>query len=256
MFQLPFVRAGFAAVISAAVLTGCVTASKYNQLEESSAAERDRLQGEIGALHSRLADLQKEKDRADAEIAALNDRLAQLGEETEKLSAEKDEEIQRLKGTYEDLVKDLKGGIEKGEIKVTQMQNRLSVNLVEKILFDSGRADVNPKGKAVLKKVGNILKGVRDKEIRIEGYTDNVPIGGALKERFPSNWELSTERALHVLRFLQEETGVDGSKLSAVGYGEYHPIAANDTPEHRAQNRRIEIVLVPAVLGAGSTGPN
>ncbi|HEY4486095.1 MAG TPA: OmpA family protein [Nitrospiria bacterium] len=263
MNHLPFIRFGFVAVLSAALLSGCVTSSKYNQLAVASKAERDTLQGEIAALESQkegleqqMADLRKERDRADTEIAALNDRLADLGEQTEKLSAEKDQEIQRLKGTYEDLVKDLKGEIEKGEIKVTQMKNRLSVNLVEKILFNSGRADVNPKGKEILKKVGNILKGVKDKEIRIEGYTDNVPIGGALKERFPSNWELSTERAIHVLRFLQEETGVDGSKLSAVGYGEFHPIAENDTPEHRAQNRRIEIVLVPVIPDAKPMSSN
>jgi chemotaxis protein MotB len=97
----------------------------------------------------------------------------------------------------------------------------------------------------VLKKVGAILGEVKDKEIRIEGYTDNVPIGENLRKRFPTNWELSTQRATNVLRFLEEQAGVDGARLSAVGYGPFRPLADNQTPEGRAQNRRIEIVLVP-----------
>ncbi|MBI1819655.1 MAG: flagellar motor protein MotB, partial [Nitrospirae bacterium] len=134
---------------------------------------------------------------------------------------------------------------EKGEIKVTQIRNRLSVNLVEKVLFDSGHAEVKAKGKEILKRVGDILSNVKDKEIRIEGYTDNIPIGESLRNQFPTNWELSTQRATNVLRFLQEGAAVDGNRLSAVGYGPFHPVANNDAPQGRAQNRRIEIVLAP-----------
>jgi chemotaxis protein MotB len=234
-----------ALVFMVAWVSGCVTQGKYRTLEETTSAERNRLQGEIAELQSQKDNLQKEKEGAEAEIAVLKDRLAQMERQAAEISTQKDAEINRLKGTYEDLVKDLKGEIEKGEIKVTQIQNKLSVNLVEKVLFDSGKAEVKTQGKDVLKKVGNILKGVKDKEIRIEGYTDDVPIGGALKQRFPTNWELSTQRATNVLRFLQDEAGVDGTRLSAVGYGEFRPIADNKTPEGRAENRRIEIVLIP-----------
>ncbi len=232
-------------VFAVALLSGCVSQAKYRALEETTSAERTKLQGEIATLQSQRDNLGKEKERVESEIAALKDRLAQMEKQAAEISAQKDAEINRLKGTYEDLVKDLKGEIEKGEIKVTQIQNKLSVNLVEKVLFDSGQAEVKAKGKDVLKKVGNILKGVKDKEIRIEGYTDDVPIGGALRQRFPTNWELSTQRATNVLRFLQEEVDVDGARLSAVGYGEFRPIADNKTPEGRAENRRIEIVLIP-----------
>jgi chemotaxis protein MotB len=250
--------------------SGCVSQSKYHALEENTAAERtklqeeiaglkskmssqetaltaekNKLQGEIAALQSQKEELEGKKDALDRELAALNNRISEMERQTEEIKAQKDEEINRLKGTYDNLVKDLKGEIEKGEIKVTQIRNRLSVNLVEKVLFDSGRAEVKKQGKEVLKKVGNVLSDVKDKEIRIEGYTDNVPIGESLRKRFPTNWELSTQRATNVLRFLQEEGGVDGKYLSAVGYGPFHPVAGNDTPEGRSENRRIEIVLAP-----------
>jgi len=234
-------------------LPGCVSSSKYRALEESSKADQAKLNQEIAALKTQndgldkdLAALRLDKQNAETQIASLNDKLAQSQKESAEMAAQKDAEIQHLKGTYESLVKDLKGEIEKGEIKVTQVRDKLTVNLVEKILFDSGRAEVKPQGKEVLKKVGNILKDVKDKDIRIEGFTDNVPIGGTLVQKFPTNWELSTQRATTVLRSLQDEGGVDGSRLAAVGFGEYRPIAGNDTPEGRAQNRRIEIVLVPS----------
>jgi chemotaxis protein MotB len=237
-------------VFAIALLSGCVSQSKYQALETSSKAEQARLQAEKESLDKNLTALRLEKQNAETEIASLNDRLAQLRQQTADVSAQKDAEIQRLKGTYESLVKDLKDEIEKGEIKVTQIRDRLTVNLVEKILFDSGKAEVKAQGKEILKKVGNILKDVEDKDIRIEGYTDNVPIGGALRQKFPTNWELSTQRATNVLRFLQDEGGVDGTRLAAVGYGEFRPIAGNDTPEGKAQNRRIEIVLVPSDIQA------
>lgn len=240
-------------VVAIMLLAGCVSQSKYRALEASSKAEQSRQQKEIAGLQSQkenldkdLALLREQKQSAETEIASLNDRLAQLQKQTAEIATQKDEEINRLKGTYESLVKDLKGEIEKGEIKVTQIRDRLTVNLVEKILFDSGKAEVKAQGKEVLKKVGNILKDVKDKDIRIEGYTDNVPIKGTLRQKFPTNWELSTQRATNVLHFLQDDGGVDGTRLAAVGFGEFRPIAANDTPEGRAENRRIEIVLVPS----------
>jgi len=240
-------------IVAVLFLSGCVSSSKYHALEESSKADQEKLQQQIAALQAQkdgldkdLAALRQEKQTAETEIASLNEKLTQQQQQSAAIAAQKDAEIQQLKGTYESLVKDLKGEIEKGEIKVTQVRDKLTVDLVEKILFDSGRAEVKPGGKDVLKKVGNILKDVKDKDIRIEGYTDNVPIGEKIRNKFPTNWELSTQRATNVLRFLQDEGGVDGARLVASGYGEHRPIASNDTPEGRAENRRIEIVLVPS----------
>jgi chemotaxis protein MotB len=129
-------------------------------------------------------------------------------------------------------------------VTISELRGRLTVNMVDAILFDSGKAEVKKGGIAVLKKVVSTLQDVTDKEIRVEGYTDNVPISGALVKKYPTNWELSAARAINVARYLQEQ-GIDPSRLSAVAYGEYKPVGDNATPEGRAKNRRIEIVLVP-----------
>ena len=112
----------------------------------------------------------------------------------------------------------------------------------DKILFSSGSVKINPEGVAALKKVAEALKDVEGKIIRVEGHTDNVPTDP--KGPFPSNWELSTTRALAVVKLLQD-SGLTGERLSAVGYGEFHPIATNKSVAGRSLNRRIEIVLAP-----------
>jgi chemotaxis protein MotB len=139
----------------------------------------------------------------------------------------------------------LKSEISAGEVTITQLKGKLTVNMVDRVLFDSGQAEVRSDGKKVLEKVGKILVTVADKDIRIEGHTDNKPIVGDLKNKYATNWELSTARATAVLRYLQDVAKVDAKHLVAAGYGEYRPVAPNDTPEHLALNRRIEIVLVP-----------
>lgn len=216
------------------------------------AEEVARREAELAAVNQELdaqrRELESQRTALERQLASLRERLGETEKRAAELSAEKDAEIRRLRGTYDSLVKDLESEISKGEIKVKQIRDRLSVQLVEKILFDSGRAEIKPEGREVLAKVGRILQDVKDKRIRIEGNTDSVPIGVALRQRFPTNWELSTMRATTVVRFLQEKGGVDAKQLAAVGYGPHRPIASNDTPEGRAENRRIEIVLLPLDL--------
>ncbi len=92
-----------------------------------------------------------------------------------------------------------------------------------------------------------MLKGVDDRVIRVEGHTDNLIIHGTFAKKYPTNWDLSAARAVNVVRYLQEQ-GIDPMTLSAIAFGEYEPVASNDTEEGRAQNRRIEIVLIPKEL--------
>jgi chemotaxis protein MotB len=127
--------------------------------------------------------------------------------------------------------------------------------MVDRVLFDSGQAQVKPAGLKVLKQVSAVLTKTSDKQIRIEGHTDNVPISSKLKDRFQSNWELSTARATSVVRYLIDQGGVDRQSLSAVGHADTHPIASNESEEGRTSNRRIEIVLHPKDLSKIVTSP-
>jgi chemotaxis protein MotB len=205
--------------------------------KERLAQEQERLRQEQSQL---AANLEQERQRLKAEAA----EKARLEQER----AAKEEEIRRLTRTQEELSRSLKDEIEKGNITIQQVRDRLTINMVDRVLFDSGQAVIKPAGIKVLKQVGDVLKKVTDKQIRIEGHTDNVPISAKLQDKFKTNWELSTARATTVVRYLIDQGGVDRQSLSAVGYAETHPIASNDTEEGRSSNRRIEIVLYPKDL--------
>lgn len=187
------------------------------------------------------------------EAAALRARnislAAALDTQTTAVSRQKEEEINRLKHTYDELVKDMEAEIKQGEIQITRLADRLSVSMVDRILFPSGEADITPAGLKVLERVGKVLKASEGKIIRVDGHTDNVAISDRLKGKFPTNWELSTARATNVVRFLQEKVGIEPERLHAAGLSEYHPIASNATVRGRSQNRRIEIGLLPEVTG-------
>ncbi len=215
--------------------------------------ERDRLNGEVQKLEGRLADTEKARARIEERSNAAEAEKARLEQER----AAKEAEIQRLTQTHAELTKSLEAEIAKGDIKIKQVRDRLSINMVDRVLFDSGQSQVKPAGLKVLKQVSDILKDVTDKQIRIEGHTDNVPIGAKLKEQFPTNWELSTARATSVVRFLIEEGGVPRENLSAVGYADTRPATGNDSEDGRTANRRIEIVLYPKDLSeiAGQIKP-
>lgn len=161
------------------------------------------------------------------------------------MSKEKEVVISRLTDTYDKLVVDMEQEIKKGQIKITQLEDRLSVSMVDKILFPSGEAQITPEGVKILERVGSVLKNTQNKTIRVEGHTDNVQIHPKLQKKFPTNWELSTARATNVVRFLQEKVGIESVRLQAVGMSEYHPVQSNKTEEGRSQNRRIEVILLP-----------
>jgi chemotaxis protein MotB len=195
--------------------------------------------------------LQSRSDTLSQSIFELRRKVADLDAENAKLKAEnaslvkaREEQVQKVSSTYESLLEKMKSEISQGQVTISELKGKLTVNMVDSILFDSGKAEVKKGGHEILGKVISILKDVSDKSIRIEGHTDNVPISRALAQRYPTNWELSAARAINVARFLQDQ-GIDPANLSAVAYGEWKPVATNDTPEGRAKNRRIEIILVP-----------
>lgn len=143
---------------------------------------------------------------------------------------------------YQALDAQLQQEIKADQVRIKELQGRLTVTLVDEIVFSSGSAQMNAKGRETLEKIVGTLQSVTDKRIVVRGYTDNEPIGPGLRERYPTNWELSTARSSDVVRFLQAK-GIDPKRLEASGFSEYQPVASNSTPAGRKENRRIEIVL-------------
>ena len=195
--------------------------------------------------------LKSRSDNLSQTIFELRRKVADLDAENAKLKAEnaglvkaREEQVQKVSSTYESLLEKMKSEISQGQVTISELQGKLTVNMVDSVLFDSGKAEVKGGGREILGKVVSILKDVKDKSIRIEGHTDNVQISRALAQRYPTNWELSAARSINVARFLQDQ-GIDPANLSAVAYGEWKPVATNDTAEGKAKNRRIEIILVP-----------
>jgi chemotaxis protein MotB len=205
-------------------------------------------QDEKVALETRLRTAEEGKATLQQENAILRGQIAEIARQRDIAMTEKEKAISGLKSTYDNLVKELNKEIKTGQIVITQLKDKLSLTMVEKVLFDSGSADIKKDGKKVLDRVGEILKQVTDKQINIEGHTDNVPISPRLQQKFPTNWELSTARATTVVRYLQEKAGLDPRLLNAGGFAAYRPVEPNDTEERKAKNRRIEIVLIPLGL--------
>ncbi|HPG41248.1 MAG TPA: OmpA family protein [bacterium] len=219
-----------------ALLFGAGAYYFYSQASKAT-AEFDRLNGANKELAFQISKLEEEK-------ASI---VQELEQKISDISRSKEEEVAKVKGTYDELVEGMKQEIEDGKIKITRLADRLSVSMVDKILFPSGEAEVTPEGVKVLERVGKVLKNTTNKVIRVEGHTDNVPISSKLIKKYPTNWELSNARATNVVRFLQEKVGIESARLEAVGLAEFHPIASNETVEGRSQNRRIEIILLPDI---------
>lgn len=229
-------------------------------LAENSELSQDllRARADLDRLENLFTARNEEAGQAIAEMRRTIDRLQaenrSLTAELEKERLAREARLAQMKSTYDELVGKLETEIERGEITISELQGQLTVNMVERILFDSGQAEVKPAGREVLQRVGSILKNVTDKEIRVEGHTDNVPISPRLQDRFPTNWELSTARATDVVHFLQDQIGIPGDRLAACGYGPYRPVASNQTAEGRAENRRIQIVLAPLAEKTSEAG--
>lgn len=126
-------------------------------------------------------------------------------------------------------------------VEVRYEDGSVALDIKERILFDSGKADLKPEAMVVLDKLASLL-GSLPNNIRVEGHTDNRPIN---TPEFPSNWELSSARAARVVRYLIDKHKLEPARFTAVGHGEYRPLVPNDSPEHMAQNRRVVILLEP-----------
>lgn len=196
-------------------------------------AELTQLQGEQTRLNDELAKLLKDKTA----LKESTERLQQALLELNKRKVEAEKRVAEFKG----LLAKFKDLIDAGKLQVKMTDGRMVLVLPTDVLFDSGSAKLSKDGGEAIKEVTAVLKTLRGRRFQVEGHTDNVPIKTA---QYPSNWELSSARALGVVKAMTE-AGMAGEALSAAGYGEYHPVVRNDSDAHKRENRRIEIVLVP-----------
>jgi chemotaxis protein MotB len=264
--------------------TGCVSAGKYDdalaesqrlrervgeqaRINQGQRAELARLERELAAAKQKSQLVEKRLngslDEATAMNAGLRSELERLGKDVDKLLADRGtlgsalddarrrlDELRRAQAASEaratlfrSLAMKLKKMIDAGELRVLLRDGRMVLSLPNEVLFDSGKAKIKPGGRQALDQVSAVLAGIQGREFQIAGHTDNEPIRVS---GYASNWELSSARALEVVK-LMISLGIPAANVSAAGYGEFDPIGDNATDEGRARNRRIEITLVPNI---------
>jgi chemotaxis protein MotB len=236
-------------VLAAASACGVSKADYDAKVQEAAACKQ-----EAEATKGKAAQLQVQVSDQDKQVGQLRDSLgiAQSQAMTDEQKAQLDEAKRAVQDAQErgkllgDLQNKFKRMIDAGHLKVTTRHGRIVLQLHNDVLFDTGAAEVKPAGKQALAEVAATLRSVGGKRFQVAGHTDNAPITTETKKTYPTNWELSTARAISVVKLLVSE-GVEAGELSAAGYGPYDPIASNGTPEGQAKNRRIEITLVPNV---------
>ncbi len=215
---------------------------------QSSASEQEQMQRRISELEQRNAELVarlqalgENVEALESERSTLQGDLSDTQRALEELRERERQQQARL-ATFRQMLERFRAMIDAGRLRVRIFRNRMVVELPDNVLFDSGDAELKEGGQQTLREVAQVLASIEGRQFQVAGHTDNVPIRS---RRFPSNWHLSTTRAVTVARFLIEQGGLDSERVSAAGYADTQPVDTNDTEEGRAHNRRIEIQLVP-----------
>ena len=204
----------------------------------------------------RFAAIKSDRDEMAARLAAALaqnqtnlDQISELQGQVADLQQQKEAAEQMSNG----LEREMRNDLESKDVTISKLQGKLTVSILDRVMFDSGEAVLKPDGQTVMQKIADLLAKHPELKIHVTGHTDNVPIRPGAHSRFASNWELSTARALAAVHYLTELGGVDPHRVGAVGYGEFRPIADNSTAEGRAMNRRIAITILPDELAAADT---
>jgi chemotaxis protein MotB len=271
-------RPALLALLVVPLWTGCVKRSTYRTAIANAETVEMGLRSDLQAAWDREEDLEAEIARLEARVSelegereALQERLGLAAEEVHRLEVllsdqglEYDRLLERLEALravetevrernaiYEEVLGRFRSLINAGQLAVSIERGRMVIHLPQDVLFGSGSATLGAEGRQTLAEVGGVLAELSDRTFQVEGHTDNVPIAGA---PFASNWELSSARALSVVRVLAD-AGVPPENLSGAAYGEFQPVASNDDREGRRLNRRIEIVMLPNLdVIAGAEG--
>ncbi|MCB1326014.1 MAG: OmpA family protein [Spirochaetales bacterium] len=214
--------------------TACVVSqTRYDELQ----AELDQTRADLAERDEQLANIVRER-------SALQESVEQMTEALATVRARNAEAARRMQ-SYQDLLARFRSLIDAGRLQVKIERGRMVVVLPSDVLFRSGDAFLSPDGQRAVREITAVLVTITEREFQVEGHTDNVPIRTAL---YPSNWELSTARAVNVVKTMIE-AGMAPGNVSAAGYGEYRPTLPNTSEENRRANRRIEIVVVPDLSG-------
>ncbi len=255
-------------IVVLAAASGCVGKGTYEAKEAELAGCQKNAADEKASLEAKLAELDKAKADVEAKLAEMTAmaekermELGALGKKSAQLASEKGslaEGMSKLQGQlaelqrqeqqerdraalFQKLLSQLKGMIDSGKLQVVIRNGKMVVKLPDNVLFDPGKTDVKAAGKDALAELTNVLKAIPNRTFQVAGYTDDTPIHTA---KFKSNWYLSTARAVEVLNLMIGD-GMEPQRLSAAGYGSYDPVASNASVEGKAQNRRIEVTLMP-----------
>ncbi len=242
---------------AALAATGCgikeeIYNAKVDELTKTQ-AELDETRKNADAYKAQAEATQKKLDgrvkECEAQLAALGGNLSsvkgqrdQMAKDIEDLKRQR-EQAEKRAAQFREMVSKFKSMIDAGKLQVEFRDGLMLVKLPDNILFDPGKTELKKEGQEAIKQVTQILAGIEGRKFQVTGHTDNVAIKS---HKFKSNWELSTARAVEVVK-LMIENGMDGKRLSAAGYADELPVAGNDTDEGRKKNRRIEIVVVPNV---------
>ena len=235
--------------------TSCVSSKKFT----ASQAKVDKLQKDSAIAHRQLnecnmqvSNLKEVKTNLQNENASVQNDLKVLSTTSKMTIAEQAKRLKSLQDmiqSQKDVMSKLKNSItdalmnyKTDELTVYIKDGNVYVSLEEKLLFKSGSAVVDPKGKEALKSLANVINSTKDITVMIEGHTDNVPINTKL---FQDNWDLSTARATSIVRLLTKDYGFDPNRITASGRSQFHPVKSNETAEGRAGNRRTEVILSP-----------
>lgn len=213
--------------LSLLIVFSCVSKSKYVELENQMSKTQAQLIEENKGLSAQIAQLERDLEKERTTVAVQKTELSELDKQRQEIES------------------NLKAQIANKDVRIQEIEGKLMVTFVDKILFDSGSVRIKPEGQEVILRLAESFKDNQDQMIVVQGHTDDVKIGGALLNKFPTNWELSAARATAVVRLLQDKGEIDPARLTASGFSYYKPVASNETEEDRKQNRRIEIMLMP-----------
>lgn len=253
------------ALLSVVFMTGCVTNKKYNELDSRYRSTNDDLiecNASSKAMQQMIRDLKQQNSDLKEGYAAIKQTLDQSMANNHQGSvniAKLVDEINSSNKYIKELVAaksksdslnivlttNLTRSLDSEELKdvdVKVLKGVVYISLADNMLYKSGSYDISPKAMDILGKIAKIIKDYKDYDVLVEGNTDNVPIS---RPNIRNNWDLSALRASSVVQALQNDFGIDPSRLTAGGRGEYNPVAGNDTPAGRQKNRRTQIIITP-----------